>query len=106
MWRKWILSESHGNSISKWRSGLFWEIFYFSRIKITGIDKEALRIEPCPGAFENLPSGVIAHAPLFDVTPADYICRTISELGELTRELTRELSVETARLRSEVTRAV
>lgn len=72
------------------------------RIKITGISGEALRIEACPGAFEDLTPGIMGHAPLFDVTPAALIEKTITDVGVLTEDMTRKLSEDTARLRKEI----
>ena len=72
------------------------------RIKITGIGGEALRIEACPGAFEDLASGLNGHAPLFDVTPAALIEKIITDVGVLTEDMTRKLSEGTAQLREEI----
>lgn len=72
------------------------------RIKLTGITRSELRLEPCPRRDGFEVSGASIYAPLFDVTPAALITKTITEIGVLTKKTTRELGRKTAHLRRKI----
>ncbi len=72
------------------------------RIKLAGISRSELRMEPCPGREEFGVPGASIHVPLFDVTPAPLIEKMITDVGVLTDEMTRELGRNIARLRREL----
>jgi translation initiation factor 2B subunit (eIF-2B alpha/beta/delta family) len=70
------------------------------RIKLGG--QRHARIEKADELFNDLPPGVTARAPLFDVTPPELVDSVITESGRLSPSEAGQVGEGIAKLRSQI----
>ena len=67
------------------------------KIKLAG--QQEVYLEDGPGFFKDLPHGVVANAPLFDVTPSALISAIVTEAGVFSSQEAGEIGKHIAQLR-------